>query len=318
MLITVLAVPGCASLPVLLDRLDATRPEAAARRELVVISDQAAAAAWGMCGSPTLLVDGVDPFATAGVRPSLSCRLYPGPDGRLSGAPSSEEVRRVTAEPVTSPREETSCLDLVGRAGQGRLAPVAGGLRAVQQAVLRALASAGAVPTADELDRAAAGSGATGGAVLAALAEQDYLTLDESNGLRAAYPFSLVPTRHQVTIEGGPTMWSMCAIDALGVAPMLGRATTIVSADPVTGERISVAMSHGGAAWDPLGALVFAGGRGGAGPASAVCCDAINFFASAHSALRWAALRPEITGRVLDQAGAIQVGRSVFGALLNR
>ncbi len=81
----------------------------------------------------------------------------------------------------------------------------------MQQAVLRALASAGAPPTPDELDRAAAGSGATGSEVMTALAEQDYLTLDESNGLRAAYPFSLVPTRHQVVIGGRPTMWSLFA-----------------------------------------------------------------------------------------------------------
>jgi hypothetical protein len=46
-----------------------------------------------MRGSPTLLLDGIDPFAVAGQRPSLSCRLYRDPDGRADGAPSVDALR---------------------------------------------------------------------------------------------------------------------------------------------------------------------------------------------------------------------------------
>jgi hypothetical protein len=45
------------------------------------------AARLGMRGSPTVLVDGHDPFADGVVAPSLSCRLYDNGDG-LEGAPS--------------------------------------------------------------------------------------------------------------------------------------------------------------------------------------------------------------------------------------
>jgi hypothetical protein len=47
-----------------------------------------------MHGSPTLLVDGSDPFAAPGEPPSLSCRLYRDASGRIGPVPSVEELRR--------------------------------------------------------------------------------------------------------------------------------------------------------------------------------------------------------------------------------
>lgn len=164
---------------------------------------------------------------------------------------------------------------------------------------------------------AVSGKGRNGREVLAELAEADFLSVDE-NGVRAAYPFSLRPTRHQVAIGGGPTVWAMCAIDALGIAPMLGRATTITSTDPITGQTITVSATPAAPApeWQPTSSVVFVGRRDAKGPAAAICCEAINFFASAHSATRWAALHPEVTGTVMDPAPATELGRAIFGALL--
>ena len=47
-----------------------------------------------MHGSPTLLIDGVDPFAVPGQPPSMSCRLYRDDDGQASGAPSAGQLRQ--------------------------------------------------------------------------------------------------------------------------------------------------------------------------------------------------------------------------------
>jgi len=47
-----------------------------------------------MHGSPTLLIDGVDPFGPPDQRPSLSCRLYRDAAGRPAGAPSVEALRQ--------------------------------------------------------------------------------------------------------------------------------------------------------------------------------------------------------------------------------
>lgn len=93
--LTVLAVPGCPNAPVLEQRLaevTAGMPGVTIRR--VEVADIAGAAEQGMNGSPTLLVDGTDPFAQPGTGPALACRLYRDDDGRPSGAPSIAALRR--------------------------------------------------------------------------------------------------------------------------------------------------------------------------------------------------------------------------------
>lgn len=45
----------------------------------------------GFRGSPTVLVDGVDPFADEAAPVGLSCRVFPTPDG-LRGAPTVEQL----------------------------------------------------------------------------------------------------------------------------------------------------------------------------------------------------------------------------------
>ena len=44
-------------------------------------------------GSPTILLDGVDPFANPGHAPAMACRVYPGPDGP-SGIPDLRVLRQ--------------------------------------------------------------------------------------------------------------------------------------------------------------------------------------------------------------------------------
>ena len=45
----------------------------------------------GFTGSPTILVDGIDPFAQPGAPAALACRLYRTPTGS-DGAPAAEEL----------------------------------------------------------------------------------------------------------------------------------------------------------------------------------------------------------------------------------
>ncbi len=69
MQLTVLAEPGCPNAPVLKDRLTAALDgRTGVLMSHQVISDEGEAARWGMHGSPTLLIDGVDPFAEPGQR----------------------------------------------------------------------------------------------------------------------------------------------------------------------------------------------------------------------------------------------------------
>jgi hypothetical protein len=95
MQLTVLAVPDCPNAPVLEERLTAVlRGRADVSVSHRVISNDSEAVRWGMHGSPTLLIDGADPFAEWGQPPSMSCRLYPGDDGQTSGAPSMAQLQR--------------------------------------------------------------------------------------------------------------------------------------------------------------------------------------------------------------------------------
>jgi hypothetical protein len=86
--IEILHVPDCPNLALLGQRLH----EAIADHPVVItyrlVADVDTAVVAGMAGSPTLLLNGDDPFKREGLEPSLSCRLYPHEDGHVEGAPS--------------------------------------------------------------------------------------------------------------------------------------------------------------------------------------------------------------------------------------
>ena len=154
--------------------------------------------------------------------------------------------------------------------------------------------------------------------VLAELADGDFVCLDQAGQITAAYPFSAVPTRHRVQISGEATVFAMCAIDALGISAMTGRPVVIESADPSTGEPITVNVDGATSTWDPATAVVYVGRTGDecAGPSASVCCGYMNFFATRAAASAWAASHPEISGGILGQARALQTGIGIFGQLL--
>ena len=214
---------------------------------------------------------------------------------------------------------EADVPDLVGRAGRSRRAPAAGGLRAVHQAVLRHFTATGSAPEPEALEPAAARYGRTAGEVLAELGREDFLTLGADGKIRAAYPFSATQTPHRVRITGGAEVWSMCAIDALGIPAMLGQDVVITSRDPVSGEPVTVtADPDRTTVWQPGGTVVYIGSRSCSGPAATVCCDALNFFTSTASARTWARENPDVTGNVTGQARAEEIAPQTFGALLAR
>lgn len=90
--VTLLYFDGCpnwtvadARLAALADQLDLT-----VERRLVETPEAAQAA--GFRGSPTILVDGRDPFATGDEPAGLACRIYQTPQGP-QGAPTAEQLR---------------------------------------------------------------------------------------------------------------------------------------------------------------------------------------------------------------------------------
>ncbi len=96
MRLEILHVPDCPGAAVLEDRLAealAGHPPAEVARRVIATQEEAERA--GMTGSPTLLADGMDPFAVPGQEPGIWCRLYADPDGRLGPAPSVAQLRAV-------------------------------------------------------------------------------------------------------------------------------------------------------------------------------------------------------------------------------
>jgi hypothetical protein len=59
-----------------------------------VIDSQAEARRRGFAGSPTILIDGVDPFAQPGQAAALACRIYRGEAG-AGPLPDKQALRRI-------------------------------------------------------------------------------------------------------------------------------------------------------------------------------------------------------------------------------
>jgi hypothetical protein len=119
-----------------------------------------------------------------------------------------------------------------------------------------------------------------------------------------------------VRIGGGPEVYAMCAVDALGIPAMLGADAVICSADPFTGAPVTVTFTAGRAAWQPGRAVVFLGQHCCEGPAAEVSCGVVSFFTGRGSARAWARANPGVTGKVAGQARAEALGRDIFGPLL--
>jgi hypothetical protein len=69
--------------------------------EYQLIDSPEAAEQAGFRGSPTILIDGRDPFATGDEPVGMSCRVYRTDDG-AQGAPTEAQLRRLLARDLLS------------------------------------------------------------------------------------------------------------------------------------------------------------------------------------------------------------------------
>lgn len=341
----VVHVPDCPNLSPMLERLREATDLPVSTRE---VSSEVEAATAGMAGSPTLLINGRDPFAVSGeIGCSWSCRIYRDENGGMVSAPSVAQLRdALTAAHAAGSRPSPIGLAAAWPPVQGAVAedrraddqvpgevlsawrtraqPLRQVERAVHQAILRAFAVLGRPPTLHDLDAVTVGSGRGTVEILADLHGADAIRLGADGQVVVAYPFSATPTRHRVRIldpaddvpSDGVDLWAMCAIDALGVSPMLGRDTRIDSVDVTSGMPVTVTMTAGRASWDPSDAVVFLGADGAGGPSADCCCDYLNFFTDPTAATTWAVAHPQVPGQILTQVEAEDLAARLFGPLL--
>ena len=199
----------------------------------------------------------------------------------------------------------------------GRAERLPGPLRGLHRAVLRRFLETGAAPTARWLRQAAAEAGLDA-SVVDELAAADAVHV--VNGVVAVvYPFSGTPTPHRVKLDGLPTVYAMCAIDALGLPLMAGRDGQITSADPHDGTLIVVSARGGTWTWTPATAVVVAGRATACGTECGsfeVMCPNTAFHASPESARAYLASHSNLDAQILDADTAIECGRLNFGTLL--
>lgn len=121
--------------------------------------------------------------------------------------------------------EELMELDLAGRWATRRVARENDALRAI----LRAFVCRGGPVPVQEIVTGFPDSGRAAVAQAIAALDQDDLIEVAGGRIATAYPFSASPTPFVVRLAGGEERYACCALDALGVAPMLGGPTRVTS-----------------------------------------------------------------------------------------
>ncbi|MFQ5882084.1 MAG: alkylmercury lyase family protein [Candidatus Methylomirabilales bacterium] len=124
--------------------------------------------------------------------------------------------------------------------------------------------------------------------------------------------------RDRPNARGGPTVFALCAVDALGIPVMLGQAANIASRCAHCQTPVEVAVTPGGLGrhhpreslmWFPLAAEVCR-------PVAQSRCPDINFFCSPEHLDTWWLARGRPEGLSMTMAEAFEAGREIFGSLL--
>jgi hypothetical protein len=104
--VTLLYFDGCPNSEVTYRRLETLADELELELEPRQVATPEDADRLGFRGSPTVLVDGHDPFASGAEPVGLACRVYP-TDAGLAGAPTEQQLREaLTSRSRTGTRAE--------------------------------------------------------------------------------------------------------------------------------------------------------------------------------------------------------------------
>jgi hypothetical protein len=304
--------------------------------ELVEVANPETAVELRFLGSPTVRINGrdVEPGAEERRGFALSCRIYRGQDGAAE-QPDESWVREALSKAAQVRSDGTGTSVGAGlppgvaaalaaaeippsKLGSARRARLTEAERELYFWILRHFASDGR-PSSEETRAAAHRLGIDAEPALATLAREDLVHRGSDGEITVAYPFSGRPTAHRVRFPNGHERDAMCAIDALGIAPMFGEPIEIASRDPVSGHAIDARVTPDGAAeWSPRSAVVVAGALDRQSESCFECCPVLNFFASPANAERWLAEHPQVRGSVISIEEATAAGRAVFGEVLRQ
>ena len=148
-------------------------------------------------------------------------------------------------------------------------------------------------------------------ALLDELVVGDWAGLDQGGALGVLYPFSVAPTGVRVQVRR-VERHAMCAIDALGVAPMLGEAVAIAGACAYCAAPLRVRATPAGVGVArPAGVAVVH--RRAYGPAHLARCRATRFVCSEGHGRAWLVDHGGTEDVVLALDAAFARGKALFG-----
>ncbi len=122
------------------------------------------------------------------------------------------------------------------------------------------------------------------------------------------------PTVHEVRFNDAATLRVNCALDALMLPFLARRTATIVSADPVTGEEISMTVNPSGDQDVSHAAAILSLGVSGSGDDVHECaCPHINLFTSRQTFDTWRSDNASVTSMSMDLPVAVGLARALAG-----
>jgi len=293
--IDVLHVADCANV----ERTRARLREALAGVGLTVdirdveVATPAEAEQAGMRGSPTILIDGRDPFAVDAAETSLSCRLYHTADG-FDGAPTVAQLHEVLVAEAGSAGRPRGAVNDTGR-GDAAFQLLAAGFAAIWQGR--------PVRPAELLD----GRGDLASEITAELASQGRAEVDGAGQLTGIHGLTLRTTRHRfVHHQRDHRTW--CAFDSVGIPAALGLNATAHTDCPTCGQALIVDIVGGIPRRD--GPVVWLPTHSGGNVVAEFCASADLFCSLEHLHDRIDTVRAH--GRVASLAAAAGLGRAAW------
>ena len=204
--ITLVHVADCPHVTLARQRLDVALDQlgltATIHQDLVTSEHDAATA--GLRGSPTILVDGHDPFADSNEATGLACRLYRTDIG-VDGAPSiSDLVDVLRRHGRRSPLERSVGDDLAQQ---------------VRRVAFDRLRTGHAI-TPGDLAGQLGMSPSKLNAALAGLDRAGLIEQDPTGAITGAHGLTLSSTRHHLVLAG-VALHTWCALDAIGIPAAL-------------------------------------------------------------------------------------------------
>ncbi len=154
--------------------------------------------------------------------------------------------------------------------------------------------------------------------ILRRLAAADLLVLDGTGEIvLAAYPFSSIPTPHRVHLSDRE-VFALCAVDALGVPPMLQKEVRISSQCGYCGASVEIqARPERVTRYFPTETRVwFPASEDDCCPIAESRCPNISFFCTSDHLETWRSVNGQADGVVLSLLEAFEAGREIFGSLL--